>query len=429
MLVKVDETLSGRGDKAKMDIEELKSWLSKPEDDHHDFKEHWYHKGQKPELVKDIFSFVNTAHHEDCLLIIRVNDQHKITGVENDENGRLDQQQLIDFVRKLPISGEFIPRLEVSTVYAEEHEVDVIRIFNSENVPIFLGKKWNEKGLPGNLILPGQIFTREQDVNTARDSTADYHQVEKLFKKHLRLDVSIEERYKYVLTDTSNWRYTEADGFVFQYNLNPDFYMVLCEDDQSRYKAEAYSLDQFRTKMSWQYLKIKYRQSTIETLLVVWLDGGRLMVVTPNFGFIRKGGSDSLAYYCLIENTVAGRVQNLFSTGLPLLANAHSLDEFYNGVVLFHSDEEKEQLEFLLGGQTDEIRKLIEPKEHEIAGLAGRMAMDFNSSDQEVQPSNIRYMLLQHTLGRFMNECLLEYRSGYDVTSVIGRWQQKNARN
>lgn len=54
MLVKVDETLSGRGDKAKMDIEELKSWLSKPEDDHHDFKEHWYHKGQKPELVKDI---------------------------------------------------------------------------------------------------------------------------------------------------------------------------------------------------------------------------------------------------------------------------------------------------------------------------------------------------------------------------------------
>lgn len=122
-------------------------------------------------------------------------------------------------------------------------------------------------------------------------------------------------------------------------------------------------------------------------------------------------------------------MQNLFSTGLPLLANVHSLDEFYNGVVLFHSEEEKEQLEFLLGGQTDEIRKLIEPKEHEIDGLAGRMAMDFNSSDQEVQPSNIRYMLLQHTLGRFMNECLLEYRSGYDVTSVIGRWQQKNARD
>lgn len=412
-----------------MNFEQLKIWLDKPEDDHHDFKEHWYHKGQKPELVKDIFSFVNTTHHEDCLLILGVNDQRKITGVECDGNSRLNQQQLIDFVRKLPISGEFIPRLEVDTVHAEEHEVDIIRIFNSENVPIFLGKKWNEKGLPSNVVLPGQIFTREQDVNTARDSTADYHQVEKLFQKHFRLDVPIEERYKYILTDTSNWRYMEADGFVFQYNLNPDFYMVLCEDDQNRYKAEAYSLDQFRTKMSWQYLKIKYRQSTIDTLLVVWLDGGRFMVVTPNFGFVRKDGSRSLAYYCLIENTIAGCVQNLFASGVPLLADSYYLDKFYTGVVLFHSVDEKDCLESLLTEQIDEIEKLIKPTEDEATEVAGRMAMDFESTEQEVQPSNIRYMLLQHTLGRFMNECLLEYRNGNAVTDVISRWQQKQMEN
>ena len=170
----------------RMNTEELKIWLDKPEGDHHDFKEHWYHKGQKPELVKDIFSFVNTVHHDDCLLILGVNDQRKVTGVEDDENWRLNQQQLIDFMRKLPISGELIPRLGVETIHIGEHEVDVIRIFNSNNVPVFLGRKWNEKGLPNNVILPGQIFTREQDVNTARDSTADYHQVERLFKKHFR---------------------------------------------------------------------------------------------------------------------------------------------------------------------------------------------------------------------------------------------------
>lgn len=412
-----------------MNYEELKIWVDKPEDDHHDFKEHWYHKGQKPELVKDIFSFVNTIHHEDCLLILGVSDQRIITGVEGDGNSRLSQQQLIDFVRKLPISGEFIPRLEVDTVHAGEHEVDIIRIFNSENVPVFLGKKWSEKGLPNNVVLPGQIFTRELDVNTARDATADYHQVEKLFKKHFRLDVPIAERYKYILSDTSNWSYTEADGFVFQYNLNPDFYMILCEDDGNRYKAEAYSLDQFRTKMNWQYLKLKYRHSTIDTLLVVWLDGGRFMVVTPNFGFVRNGGSGSLAYYCLVENTIAGRVQNLFASGLPLLANPYSLNEFYNGVVLFHSEDEKNRLESLLTGHIDEIKNLIKPTENEITGVASRMAMDFESTEQEVQRSNIRSMLRQHTLGRFMNDCLLEYRSGDDVTNVISRWQQKKTRN
>lgn len=313
----------------RMNTEELKIWLDKPEGDHHDFKEHWYHKGQKPELVKDIFSFVNTVHHDDCLLILGVNDQRKVTGVEDDENWRLNQQQLIDFMRKLPISGELIPRLGVETIHIGEHEVDVIRIFNSNNVPVFLGRKWNEKGLPNNVILPGQIFTREQDVNTARDSTADYHQVERLFKKHFRMDTPIEERYKYTLSDTSNWRYTEADGFVFQYSPNPDFYMVLCDDDEDRYKAEAYSLDQFRTKMSWQSLKIKFRQSTIDTLLVVWLDGGRLVVVKPDVGILRSDSSRPLSYYCLIENTIAGRVQNLFATGLPLTADPYSLKGLY----------------------------------------------------------------------------------------------------
>ncbi|AER64708.1 AlbA family DNA-binding domain-containing protein [Lacticaseibacillus rhamnosus] len=408
-----------------MNTEELKIWLDKPEGDHHDFKEHWYHKGQKPELVKDIFSFVNTVHHDDCLLILGVNDQRKVTGVEDDENWRLNQQQLIDFMRKLPISGELIPRLGVETIHIGEHEVDVIRIFNSNNVPVFLGRKWNEKGLPNNVILPGQIFTREQDVNTARDSTADYHQVERLFKKHFRMDTPIEERYKYTLSDTSNWRYTEADGFVFQYSPNPDFYMVLCDDDEDRYKAEAYSLDQFRTKMSWQSLKIKFRQSAIDTLLVVWLDGGRLVVVKPDVGILRSDSSRPLSYYCLIENTIAGRVQNLFATGLPLTADPYSLNAFYKSVVLFRSEDEKNNLESLLVERIDDVESLIKPTEDEITGIAGRMAMDFKSTEQEVQDTTISYMLVQHAMGRLMNDCLLDYRRGNDISGVISRWRQK----
>lgn len=413
----------------KMNSEELKLWLDKPEDDHHDFKEHWYHKGQKPELVKDIFSFVNTVHHDDCLLILGVNDQRRVTGVEDDGNCRLNQQQLIDFVRKLPISGEFIPHLEVVTIRIGKHEVDVIRIFNSNNVPIFLGKKWNEKGLPNNVLLPGQIFTREQDVNTARDSTADYHRVEKLFKKHFRMDVSIEERYKYTLSDMSNWRYTEADGFVFQYSLNPDYYMVLCDDDESRYKAEAYSLDQFRTKMSWQCLKIKFRQSTVDTLLVVWLDGARFMVVTPNLGFIRDDGNRTLSYYCFVEDTIAGRVQELFASGLPLSADPSSLDRFYKSVVLFRSKDEKDNLESLLAERIDDVEKMIKPTEDEITRVACRMAMDFESAEQEIQDTNISYMLVQNAMGRLINDCLLEYRRCNNITEALSRWWQKKTKD
>ena len=129
-----------------MNTEELKIWLDKPEGDHHDFKEHWYHKGQKPELVKDIFSFVNTVHHDDCLLILGVNDQRKVTGVEDDENWRLNQQQLIDFMRKLPISGELIPRLGVETIHMVSMKLMLFGSLILTMCLYFLGESGMKKG-------------------------------------------------------------------------------------------------------------------------------------------------------------------------------------------------------------------------------------------------------------------------------------------
>ena len=112
--------------------------------------------------------------------------------------------------------------------------------------------------------------------------------------------------------------------------------------------------------MSWQSLKIKFRQSTIDTLLVVWLDGGRLVVVQPDVGILRSDSSRPLSYYCLIENTIAGRVQNLFATGLPLTADPYSLNAFYKSVVLFRSEDEKNNLESLLAERIDDVESLMQ---------------------------------------------------------------------
>ncbi|WP_434432617.1 ATP-binding protein [Lactiplantibacillus paraplantarum] len=402
-----------------MEFKELQKWLGKVEDDHHDFKEHWYHHGQKPEMVKDIFSFVNTIHHDDCFLIVGVSDDRRITGVENDGDNRLNQQKLIDFVRSLPISGEFIPKLQVETIFCGEHEVDVIRIFNTNNIPVYLGNRWNEKGLPKNGINPGQIFAREQDVNTARDSTATYSQVEALWKKHFRMDVPIEERYLYNLSDTDSWTYSETDGAVFRYNLDPDFYMELIEDDTKRFQAEAYSLDQVRTKMYWRLLNLKYRQNTIHQLLVVWLDGSRFLVVTPKFGFVKKAKEESLAYYYLTENSFEGKVQKLFETGLPLKADSGSMCNFYKGVVFYQSGEEKESVELELDAQFNTVNRWITPTKEEISSYQGIMMSDFSPDDHEIASGNVEYMLRQHKLGEIANLFLNAYRNN-EATPNLG---------
>ncbi|MBO8441582.1 MAG: putative DNA binding domain-containing protein [Firmicutes bacterium] len=62
-----------------MNIKELENIInsSEHENEYWDFKKEWYEKNKKDELLRDIISFANTVHHEDCYLIIGVSDDKK----------------------------------------------------------------------------------------------------------------------------------------------------------------------------------------------------------------------------------------------------------------------------------------------------------------------------------------------------------------
>lgn len=124
-----------------MNVKELENIInsSEHENEYWDFKEEWYEKSKKDELLRDIISFANTAHHEDCYLIIGVSDDKNIVGVEKDEN-RKNKQQLQDFLRSKDFAQRTYPQTNVETLKIENHEVDVITIYNSNEVPFFLQK-------------------------------------------------------------------------------------------------------------------------------------------------------------------------------------------------------------------------------------------------------------------------------------------------
>ncbi|MFT8811784.1 MAG: ATP-binding protein [Liquorilactobacillus satsumensis] len=400
-------------------VTELSRWLNQREDSYHDFKARWYHKGQKQELVKDLFSFVNTAHHKDCFLIIGVSDNREVIGVENNGNDRLNQQQLIDFLRKLPISGDFIPHVMVETLSYKNHNVDIIRIPNTDNVPVYLNQTWYEKGNHNNPIHAGQIFVREEDVNTARTETADYNQVEKLWQKHFRMDVPIIERYKYVLNDATNWSYYENDAIGFLYNLNPDFNMLLVEDanSTSRSRVESYSIDQIRTDIDWQLLQLKYRQLTIEELLVVNLDGARSLMAAPAIGSIGDT-SEKLYYYCFIEDTIKYGVQQLLESCPSMHPDSGSLSSFYRGIANFKSTKEKTMVEEFLNGHYSEFIKVTKPSEDELKLLHDQLLFDFNQNSQEVGQLAIEKILQDRKTGEIIKQVVEYYRA-------TGKWPDK----
>lgn len=398
-----------------MEAEELEKWLEMPEDDHHDFKKEWYHSGKKEELVKDIFSFVNTVHHDDCFLIIGVDDERKVTGVEHDEN-RMNQQNLIDFIRNLPISGDYNPRVEIEIVRYDEHEVDVIHIFDTSNVPVFLNKRWKQNEPDAGRIYvkgaikPQQVFVREGDVNTSRDTTASYHQVELLWKKHFRIDQPIQERYKYVLQDADNWSYYENDKTGYLYNLNPDFNMVLIDDDQTRNRVAAYSLNQFRMNISWGLLKLMFRQVIVAEIQVVWLDSAQFIVVAPDIGRVGNIGQE-LYYNCFTADSLRFAVQKFLEITASEKGGAGVFLKFYSSVPVFDSKLEEKNIEEYLSKQFAKLLSLISISDEELSNIRGCMKLEFNKDDLEMSKSFISGILMRQKLGVIVRKIIIKKTS------------------
>lgn len=402
-----------------MNLTELEKWLYLPEDDYHDFKESWYHKGQKAEMVKDIFSFINTAHCDDCYLILGVSDQHEVVGVEND-SFRLKQQQLIDFIHNLPIAGNFVPKIRLETVNIQNHEVDIITIIDTTNVPCFLVKKWNEKGIPSNFIYPGQIFVRNADTNTGHDSTANFDQVKILWQKHFHMNSPITDRFIYTLSDVHHWDYAETDQIGFQYSLNPDFFILIENDslEPNRLKYMPYSINQIRTKMDWSILKVRFRQLTISEFQIASFDSANFMCVTPDVTSIYNR---DLFYYYFIEGSLKYAIQKMIEkSGSSISPDSGSLSSFYKGVARYNSVEEKDSVELELANNYNLIKDAIEPSQETVKQLRDKLEFDFGKDNQEVTDLSIRETLRQFRMGVIANKFINVYR-GLEEYPVIDK--------
>lgn len=386
-----------------MDFDRLCDLVKEPEDDHHDFKQQWYHKGQKDEMVKDIFSFVNTTHRDDCYLIIGETDDYNIVGVENDCN-RLTQQKLISYFDCLPISGGIIPDLKINTFNYKGHELDVIIIPNTFDVPVYLKKKWTEKGTK-NVVYPGQIFMRHEDGNTSKIETAEYPQVERLWRKHFRLDSKIDERYSYVLSDISAWSYNEINIWEYRYDVDPSFYMELENVDTIAMRSyDSYSIDQLDPQIGWFTLKLKYNNQVINELNLNSIDGTRGMIVVPDSCIVDDVSLLSFKYF--LKDSLKSKVQNLLKYGSTTREDNYSLSKFEESIAYFENSAQKDEIVEILKKNKNQILERIEPNEGEVSDVLERVQGIFSFSDRKITKEEVEITIRQKNLGKIVNAYL-----------------------
>lgn len=345
------------------------------EDDWWDFKQK--HHSDKAELVHDIVCMANNRPRRDSYIIFGVEDKSfKIIGVEEDCNRR-NQQGITDILRNISFAGGVRPRVEVHTITLENHELDVLIIKDSVEVPYYLDKEYkdksvkNEKGkLDGKLVRPYYIYTRVVDNNTPIDKQADINDIEYLWRKRFGMDLTIMERLNILLEDTDKWVFDWGNKKYCYHVDFPEFQILQAEEMQQGWVPAA----AFYTHpvMYVARLNIMYHGTIIYETVLWSFDEFRK--------YLSEAKNDTVknefwySYYLL--NSIEGKMLKIFTHGS---CNISSREPNYHQLLIFKDENEKQDfddyvLEHFDDHTDDEIQKkykyqIREDREENLGGM------------------------------------------------------------
>ena len=358
-----------------MNREVLNKILAKApnENDHWDFKEEWYI--DKGELLRDIMNLVNTVHHDDCHIIIGVNDSGKIVGVKDDSNF-MNRQQLQDFLRRKPFAQNWYPKTDVESFQINRYRIDVITVYNSDNVPIYLSKRVNRKGGP---LRAGLIYSRINDSNTPVDESTTDHKMELLWQKRLHLDRTIKDRYKYALKHPEDWEivtplYTTEETYVYSKDPN----LVIKSEGPLMDKTshfDSYMMSEYTIRINWFLIKLYYGSTIIYDSYIFPVDDGSYEMIIPDHGFIDfPDNFENKSYTFYLKNDfpyLLTKFVNSFRQGRSWRVG---WDNIQSDVVIYNDENEREYYERLfIEYYQNNDKDNFEPKTERIRSLIGKI--------------------------------------------------------
>jgi len=312
-----------------------------------DFKQEWHTNTE--DLIKDIICFANTVHDENCYLVFGVSDDLKITGMQKP---RTKQSDIIDTISHLVFAGDVYPKIEVKTIQLDGFDIDVLIIFNIESTPIFLKKPYGK-------MREGCIYLRIGDKNTPNLGNADVTDIENLWRKRLGLTKPPLEYIYDRMHNKLEW--TERDESY--YNIyRPEYTLQIIHDNDCRREAEFYAYAMMNSNTSYEMLNVMYQTTVLESFQLVVLDGGRLEIPTPEWGFVCHEDYDmnpkySYKYYVL----GSPRYRVLTFLYDPKNSEAqYALKHLQDVVLVYNSQEEKLAFETYLEGNHDIVKEYLE---------------------------------------------------------------------
>ena len=294
-----------------------------------DFKEK--HHQNKAALVHDIICMQNRLSNHDAYIIYGVKDNtYEIIGVENDQQ-RKNQQAVIDLLRAVKFSGDYRPSISLDTFYVDNHEIDVLTVRHSNNVPVFLSEPYRDGD---KTIHQGCIYTRVGDTNTPINSTADYHIVGSLWEKRFGLFGDVREKLNSVLDDYKNW-IVDWGNKKYAYNKkHPEFQISLVEEFTKW--NEPISLFYMSPAFYFAKLTVNYFNTIIYESVMWSLDDYRVFLPCASTNCVYDKNGNSYPFYCYFLDSVEGRILVINTKGTLDMSSRY---KYKNNPILIFKDK------------------------------------------------------------------------------------------
>ena len=322
------------------------------EGDYWDYKREWPEREKRHDLIKDIISFANTTHSNDCFIIYGANDDgtpYKML------KQRINQNELDHLISSSVVwAGGNQPKVSLETIIIDGNAYDVLIVYNSDRTPFYLqddfipeiknpcaatekDKKETEAIRRKRTLHKGIIYARTNDSTTPINGNANPFIIEELWKKRFHLQQPTYIQFIEEIKLPENWKKGNEDSFY--HICRPEFTLQDKPEEHLSPFKEFYVMLYPDKNAYRKIFTCNYFGTVLREFYFITMDGGRWYCPQPRIAlipFVSKryfyflNTSDEMVLYHFLsrEAMCSYSPLDILSQYIPFFENQNELSAF-----------------------------------------------------------------------------------------------------
>ena len=263
------------------------------------------HHANKGDLIHDVLCLANADHVGSRFLIFGVDNADFSLHAIDASNGRRTQADIAslfrDNARKF-FQSRF-PTLHLHEMEINGTAIDVLVIEDEPKKPYYLVENIEK-------VRAHHVYTRVCDTNTPVTSSAQPHEIERMWRERFGLDAPALERARRCLGEPATWTVREEDGFVCcHHNVFPEFTLRATSAEEHIDSSQEWTRGEIVTEGNHAaWFELRYHQTMLRRIHYVTFDDSKKNMVAPDWKPVGKG-----RFYFYSANSVEYAVQHFWT--------------------------------------------------------------------------------------------------------------------